>query len=50
MCRVKEDGRIKSGHDDFVVRHSRARPANLPLARDGRIKSGHDDWSGPSPE
>ena len=25
------------------MRHSRARPANLPLARDGRIKSGHDD-------
>ena len=26
----------------FVVRHARARPAHLPLARDGRIKSGHD--------
>jgi hypothetical protein len=25
-----------------VIRHSRARPANLPLAKDGRIKSGHD--------
>jgi len=23
----------------FVVRHARARPAHLPLARDGRIKS-----------
>src|SRR5215217_2934334 len=30
ICRLEEDGRIKSGHDGFVVRHARARPAHLP--------------------
>jgi hypothetical protein len=29
-------------NDEEGTRHSRARPANLPLAKDGRIKSGHD--------
>src|SRR5215216_223029 len=26
----------------ILIRHARARPAHLPLARDGRVKHGHD--------